>query len=294
MRNALVRKSPILFADDTTLTYSHSKLSELVSIINSELVNLSHWLMTNKLTLNHNKTTFMCFQNHTKCNSTINLLFNGLQITQVPHARILGVDIDNKLSWRIHIENVNKKLISTLFIMHKIKHKINNSIALNIYNSLFKSRLCYCLLIWGNACPSYLNATFILQKKFLKSCLLLPLKTSTTYLFTNSKQLSLQSLYKLQMALLLHKFYYSPSLLPLEISKLFTDTTSIHTHSTRTHNALELYNFSSSTQSRKLTVKFSAPTIWNTIPISIRALSSLPKFKSCLRQYYQQSLPFND
>ena len=48
-----------LFADDTSIFISNKKLEELETIVNSELVNISYWLISNKLTLNISKSNFI-------------------------------------------------------------------------------------------------------------------------------------------------------------------------------------------------------------------------------------------
>ena len=47
-----------LFADDTSLFYSNKK-NQLEEIINSELLKISDWFISNKLTLNMSKSNFM-------------------------------------------------------------------------------------------------------------------------------------------------------------------------------------------------------------------------------------------
>ena len=44
-----------LFADDTSILILNKNLEELETIVNSELVNISDWLISNKLTLNISK-----------------------------------------------------------------------------------------------------------------------------------------------------------------------------------------------------------------------------------------------
>ncbi len=60
----------ILFADDTTLLYSHPNISSKINCINKELCEISNWFKANKLSVNANKTnnmilgTLYCNQKH--------------------------------------------------------------------------------------------------------------------------------------------------------------------------------------------------------------------------------------
>ena len=48
-----------MYADDTHLTYADNDISKIELNLNQDLVNVSEWLIVNKLTLNMSKTEFM-------------------------------------------------------------------------------------------------------------------------------------------------------------------------------------------------------------------------------------------
>ena len=50
-----------MYADDTTLYYNLSNNTNK-NYFNSELRKISEWLVSNKLSLNHQKNTFMVFR----------------------------------------------------------------------------------------------------------------------------------------------------------------------------------------------------------------------------------------
>ena len=49
----------ILFADDTTLLYSHPDTSSAIDLIDKELNEISNWFKANKLSVNASKTHYM-------------------------------------------------------------------------------------------------------------------------------------------------------------------------------------------------------------------------------------------
>ena len=51
-----------LFADDTSIFYSHQDPNTVESVLNAELSNVSLWLQANKLTLNVDKSNFIIFR----------------------------------------------------------------------------------------------------------------------------------------------------------------------------------------------------------------------------------------
>ena len=55
-----------LFADDTSLLFSHKNLQTLEKTVNSELANISDWLLANKLSVNVSKSNFLIINPHQK------------------------------------------------------------------------------------------------------------------------------------------------------------------------------------------------------------------------------------
>jgi len=284
LKNALQKNSSILFADDTTLTYSNRNLDSLTDNINQQMIVLSTWLNSNKLTLNISKTHFLFFNKHLTNNPPLKLFYNGVQITNVTHTKILGVEVDEKLSWKPHIQTLTKKLSSIVFTLHKIRFNITYSTALLIYNSLFKSQLSYCLLVWGKASNSSIHPLLILQKKCLKCCLNLPTRTPSITVYQKTQTLSLSYLYSFRLSIIIYNYFFNKSLLPTYISSLFTSVSQIHLHTTRSNNTFQLFKTHSSLQIRSQTISIQAPIIWNTLPLSVQSSPSIGSFKTKLKQ----------
>ena len=103
----------ILFADDTNIFLSDDKLSNLIKIVNNELVHLCNWFRANKLSLNISKINFIIFGN--KCDAyrsnPIIVLIDGKRISQASHCKFLGIIIDERLSWSCHILIISTKKI---------------------------------------------------------------------------------------------------------------------------------------------------------------------------------------
>ena len=106
----------LLFADDTNLLLEHEKFYDVVNLANTELKNVSKWFVSNKLSLNVDKTKFIIFRTANKTIPTIPVItINSLEI------KFLGVFIDELLNWKFHINNKNKHVSKNLAIIHSIK-----------------------------------------------------------------------------------------------------------------------------------------------------------------------------
>ena len=102
--------SAILFADDTNLFASGKDLKILESTTNSELSNISLWLKVNKLSLNIKKTHYMMFCRRKMLYHDVKLFIDGQAIDEVQKTKFLGIIIDNKLTWKWHIDHTAGKM----------------------------------------------------------------------------------------------------------------------------------------------------------------------------------------
>jgi len=93
----------ILYADDSSLFLSVNDLDRLVTRFNNELQNISQWLYINKLILNVNKTNYMIFTNKHIIIDDIEVKINGNVIQYCNSLTFLGIQIDCKMSWHVHI-----------------------------------------------------------------------------------------------------------------------------------------------------------------------------------------------
>ena len=104
--NSLNYATPRMFADDTSVSYASNSAEEPQNVINSELESLNKWLITNKVSLNIVKTEFMIIgsrQRIRNLNDEIDIELNGNIINKIDSVKSLGVDIDNHLTWSVHI-----------------------------------------------------------------------------------------------------------------------------------------------------------------------------------------------
>ena len=144
--------SVFMYADDTTLCFSHENIFNLCETLSCELANLDCWLKCNFLTLNLNKTNFTIFS-YRNIPDDITISINNDKITRVPVLNFLGVLLDQKLTFKDHILNVVSKLSKTQGILYKINY-LPTQILRTLYMSLFQSYLVYCVEVWGYSCTT--------------------------------------------------------------------------------------------------------------------------------------------
>ena len=103
----------ILFADDTTILYSHENIESQISVVNAELKEVSNWIKTNKLSVNASKTNYMILKTSQMTSvkaQDFNVILDDTILDRVLNTQFLGVLIDENLTLKCHFDCILKTL----------------------------------------------------------------------------------------------------------------------------------------------------------------------------------------
>ena len=78
------------------------------------------------------------------------MLVNGTILTPIKSAKFLGVILDDKLTWKEHVEQLKVKLKRSLGMIRRGKNLLNCHGFKMLYYAQFYSHLNYCIVIWGS------------------------------------------------------------------------------------------------------------------------------------------------
>ena len=184
----------MMYADDTTLYCCLEDInsSNKNEIINNELQKVNKWLVSNKLSLNVNKTKYMLFYKHPKIVNDLNVQINNNSISRVNTFNFLGLYIHSNITWKTHIDHISKKISRVIGILNKMKYIFPTHILLSLYNSLILPHINYCLLSWGKNS----DAILLLQKRAMRSIFCTSYRAHTEPLFIISNSLKITEIYK--------------------------------------------------------------------------------------------------
>ena len=115
--------------------------------LKEELILLSDWLKSNKLSLNLSKTTYLVFggkKQNIKNRPALNIILDGVTISSATSMKFLSIIIDSQLNWKFHIDKLILKLNRNSAVISKIRYKIDTSIALKLYDTLINTHVSYC------------------------------------------------------------------------------------------------------------------------------------------------------
>ena len=227
-----------LFADDTNIYLESDNLNVLEKTMNKELEKLHEWLCLNRLSLNISKTNFVIFQPINKPKVQVTILIDKEAIEEEQYVKYLGILIDSQLTFKFHIEELNKKVSRAIGVLYKLRPYVNSKILTNVYYAFIYPFLLYGIVVWGNSNKTLLNPIHILQKKFVRMATYNdkyptipgPL-VHTPQLFHQLRLLTIFEIYKLQLGKLVYESINGVG--PTNKVIKFTMASEIHSHNTR-------------------------------------------------------------
>lgn len=196
----------IQFADDTTVLIKQKANINFENDINNTIKDIIHWLGRNNFLINVNKTKIIEFKTKNLKDMPLNINHNGDPIERVNSYKFLGVNIDNFLNWKIHINAVCKKINKFVYALKRLSQVVSVETSLSAYHGYVSSVLNYGLIIWGNCVDSH--KVFVAQKKCIRAIAGESFTCSCKPLFKKLKVLPLPSLYIKEVCLFVKKHMY--------------------------------------------------------------------------------------
>lgn len=178
-----------MYADDTTLLLNDKTTNDLAVNAYITLNTAYQYCHNNDLVVNPTKTSQVGFGHRTE------------EVPQIPdvtmesQVKFLGITIDNKLLWTPHIENLCKKLNSSVYAIKQIKAISDLTTAKTAYFSLFETHLRYGLAVWGAASAANIEKILLIQKKAIRTLAGLGRLDSCREAFKSLKILTIVGLY---------------------------------------------------------------------------------------------------
>ena len=273
----------ILFADDSNLLLSGPNINDLCKQMNQEIKAVVEWFKVNQLCLNISKTNFMIFSAKNKIyeSSNYNIQVENITVEQVKQTKFLGVYIDDKLNWSVHINYICNKISKNIGVITRARKMLDQKTTTGLYYTFIYPYLNYCCSVWGLAPATYVSKLQILQKRILRIICGKPRLSPSLNLFISLKILPIVELNKLKLATFCYKF--QSQMLPSIFNEYITSVSEIHTHSTRSSS--KLYIHTPRTVYALKTVRYQAPLAWNLLSNSICASKTIHTFKRKTSNY---------
>ena len=126
----------------------------------SEIESCVHWCNINHHKLNISKTQDMIFDAKCIFADHLPVFIHGEVIAQIGQYKYLGVNLDIKLSWNVHVHSVCSKIHQRLYFLRRLRaFGVDEKILVLFYRSIIESILLwgYCL-VWKSVCSVEITA----------------------------------------------------------------------------------------------------------------------------------------
>jgi len=283
MKNCCNKLNLIHFADDTTAFLSSNDPTQLVRDANIDLDNIKEWLYANRLSLNIGKTSYMYI-----CDSILPIDLRPIEIAggvvaRVDSSKFLGIYIDDKLNFKLHVDYICRKLSRTIGVMNRVSNLICPEVKIKMYFSLIFSVVSYGVSVWGKS--GVVNASRVdrLMSKahrvvnYRNGCC----STIADNLFNFNDTYNYFTAIKLFKVIKFgfHQFF----------RHILQGLIPNHTHSTRLCTSGKFNPPQLGKSKCQRCFLYQSVKIWNDLPDQIRNCNNLGQFKSKLRKYLNSS-----
>jgi len=208
-----------------------------------------------------------------KENDDFTLSLKGIPLKKCCSAKYLGVVIDENLTWKPHVQYLQKKLSCAVGIIGRLRYYLNHKNLIAMYYAFFYPYILYGVIGWGCASKSTLKPIQILQNKVLRI-----INKSTwrdhienNVLYEKYRVLKINDLHKLEVG----KFMYHCNMntQPEIFQQYFLTLDKVHNYNTRSKVNKNYYLSSVRTDDGKSSIKFCGAQIWNKIPLALKTCS---------------------
>ena len=270
MQNCLKHESSVFFADDTSILVAHSNYNTVVQRGNEDLQSLSNWMISNKLTLNAQKTKVIIFRSRGKkipeIRENITVLFTPIEV--VSETIFLGLNINEHLNWKSHMQDLQKEFRKRTAIISKVKRQLNSSALLKIYQSLILGKIRYCISAWCFGNKTTLNALQRTCNNFIRMIFGLRRRDSIKNIMKINRIPTINQMLVKELSTIMHKYYNNN--LPPSLHSLFPKVT--HRMTTRSGNEAARNSFKTTLSQQ--TITYRATHLWNLLPNSIKYMEN--------------------
>lgn len=157
----------LLFADDMKIFLAINSFTECYKL-QQDLNRLNEYCTVNYLHMNTAKCYVITFTKNKKKIEYNYHISNSQPLKKVNQIRDLGVLIDDKLSFKAHVDKIVKKSLNMLGFLFRIGKEFNNIHTLKIlYYSYVRSHLEYASAIWNPLYNIHTKRIEAVQRKFV-------------------------------------------------------------------------------------------------------------------------------
>ena len=273
------------YADDTQLYLSiePADVNDLIFSVEKCIADVKFWMEANKLKLNDDKTEAILINPKNYLVNKSNLIIGEEEILFNNAAKNLGVFIDEDLSMNCQISNLSKAIYLEIRRLKHISKFVNESCLKTLAASFILSRLDYCNALYINLPQYQIKKLQKLQNFAAKVVLNKSIFEHVTPCLIELHWLPVAFRIKYKIAVL--SFKCLNGLAPKYLADLVEEYQPSRNLRSSSQKMLKCKSVNYVRLGER-SFAFSAPKVWNSLPLFLRTESSIEVFKKKLKTYY--------
>jgi len=136
------------FADDNTISDAAKNIPDLIKQLEDESNNAIEWFNNNQMIVNPDKFQAIILNRNSSDLGTYTLKFDNNVILTSSEVTLLGIEIDNKLNFKMHIHELVKRAGGQLNFLIRNKKFLNYDAKKIVSESFILANFNYCPLVW--------------------------------------------------------------------------------------------------------------------------------------------------
>ena len=151
LSTAVTKSELKLYADDAVLVVAALTFQELTDAFRHYFNLIYNWYTSNKLTVNVKKTKLMLSGGKTTLSSFNDSTFStdNDQVNRVSFFKYLGVVLDEKWKWKMHVNRLLQKLGHRILVFNLIYNTCDEKSFTAYFNGLVLPHLDHVDIVWG-------------------------------------------------------------------------------------------------------------------------------------------------
>ena len=139
-----------MYADDYQLYVKGYSVDCVEQLLTNGGHTISKWYKDNFLKGNYDKYNLMLLgrKNKNEDSQSINVKIDKQVIKSSPDLKLLGVTLDDELSFSTHISDICKKASKKVGVLVRLRNMIPRETKFQLYKSAILPNLTYCYIVW--------------------------------------------------------------------------------------------------------------------------------------------------
>ncbi|KAI8513880.1 hypothetical protein Bbelb_082040 [Branchiostoma belcheri] len=155
------------YADDSTVHAAGHTVQDIRTKALVDLECVAKWSDHNMLKLNNDKTKAMLVgtARKTRLASPLQLELRGQSLQQVPTVKLLGVQVDQNLTFDDHIDPVVKKCNRSMAQVSRVRKSLLPKHRIELIQALVLTHLDYCSSVWASTSAKNIKRLQVIQNR---------------------------------------------------------------------------------------------------------------------------------